>query len=99
MDNIEQILKAFRWKLGIPVDKDAAVQVTWNRLMSSGKGSGIQRCGTNIAESLGKLFEQAILYKLGLLTESDKTRDDVESLEALCVEFGRWLNEIGRAHV
>src|SRR5947209_5044108 len=88
----EDLVKAIRWRLGIPADADTRfVQEI------SAKVIGDADLTTRLCKAFAELFEQAVRRKLGTLVTAS-LKDDGEFLDGLWKVFVDWLKEGGAKH-
>jgi hypothetical protein len=93
----EELLKAIRWKLGIPVEKDnERSQTFWSRFAIDPSCTDIVY---KVAQSIAEMLEEVIIYRLELLADhSDLLADlaanseGMEHLDSLWECFVQWLH-------
>jgi hypothetical protein len=93
----EDIVKAIRWRLGIPVDGDArGAQEIWNSLMGSPEKDAILR---GVSRFLSEPLEHAIKVQLGMHVPTAADGEERLALESLLDAFRNWLkaDEIRRS--
>jgi hypothetical protein len=85
----EDIVKAIRWKLGMPVDGDArAAQEIWNSLLGSPEKDAILK---GVSRFLSEPLEHAIKLQLGLHIPAASEGEERQTLESLLDAFRTWL--------
>lgn len=85
----DEVVKAVRWKLGLPVGQD--VRPSRERWAEFAKDPAHRERAAEICHSLAGLLEQVFQYKLDLLADHVATEQDAEFLNSLWDCFVAWL--------
>lgn len=85
----EELGKAIRWKIGIPVEPASdRTQAVWASFVSDPNYVG---SASEVAQSIADMLGEVVRYKLDLLAESAANREDLEHLDSLWSCFVQWL--------
>jgi hypothetical protein len=93
----EDIIKAIRWRLGVPVDQDAGrAHQMWSAFAQS---PGYQEQAARICQSLAGMLEQAVQLRLNPGADHVANKGNEECLASLWEAFVHWFyaNEAERS--
>src|SRR5262245_2254258 len=83
----EELVKAIRWKLGIPSESDPGrSEEICNRFLPD------RDMADRVVKFLGPLFEDVVRYRMGLHRTSFTTRDEMELLDSLWKLIQNWID-------